>query len=57
MAGGKIKEEFEINPDAKEFLEHIQNVYRHPDISKTLRCLLDFAQSDGDLDEIFKKVR
>ncbi len=57
MAGDKIKLEFEINKDAKDFLEGIKNDYRLPDLSKTLRCLLDFAQTDGDLDQIFKKIR
>ena len=57
VAGDKVKVEFEINTDAKDFLEGVKSDYRHPSISKTLRCLIDFAQSDGDLDEIFKKVR
>ena len=57
MAGDKIKLEFEINTDSKEFLESVKDDYKLPDLSKTLRCLLDFAQNDGDLDQIFKKIR
>ena len=57
MGPVKLKEEFEIYADAKEFLERMQNTYKHPDLSKTLRCLINYAQIDGDLDEIFKKTR
>ncbi|PPR11892.1 MAG: hypothetical protein CFH41_00768 [Alphaproteobacteria bacterium MarineAlpha11_Bin1] len=57
MAGDKIKLEFEINTDSKNFLEGVKTDYRLPDLSKALRCLLDFAQNDGDLDQIFKKIR
>lgn len=57
MGPEKIKEEFEIYADAKEFLERIQTTYKHQDLSKTLRCLINYAQIDGDLDDIFKKTR
>ena len=57
VAGDKIKLEFEINTDSKDFLERVKDEYKLPDLSKTLRCLLDFAQNDGDLDQIFKKIR
>ena len=53
----KVKEEFEIYADAKEFLERMQNNYKHPHLSKTLHgCSINYAQIDGDLDEIFKNA-
>lgn len=57
MAGAKIGVEFEINPDAFEMLIRITERYNLPDASKALRCLLDYAATDGDWDEIFKTVR
>ena len=57
MAGGKTRVEFEINPDAHEMLTRIAERYGLPDASKALRCLLDYAATDGDWDEIFKTVR
>ena len=57
MSAGKIKIEFEINSDSRDFLKDIQGQYNLPDLSKTMRCLLDFAQTDGNLDQIFKQIR
>ena len=57
MAGVKNKTEFEIQPDAIEMLDDIVEKYNLPDKSKALRCLLDYAATDGDWDVIFKKVR
>jgi len=57
MAGAKISVEFEINPDAFEMLTRITERYNLQDASKALRCLLDYAATDGDWDEIFKTVR
>ncbi|HAT34511.1 MAG TPA: hypothetical protein DCS82_02255 [Rhodospirillaceae bacterium] len=57
MAGEKIKVEFEIPADSKAFLEKMVDEYDLPDISKALRCLLDFAEEDGDLEEIFEEIR
>ena len=48
---------YEIHPDADEMLKTIAERYKLPDRSKALRCLLDFAATDGDWDEIFAKVR
>jgi len=57
MGAAKVRVEFEINPDAYEMLTRIAERYNLPDASKALRCLLDYAATDGDWDEIFKTVR
>jgi hypothetical protein len=57
MAGAKVKIEFEVHLDAYEMLTRITELYGLPDASKALRCLLDYATTDGDWDEIFKTVR
>ncbi len=57
MAGGKVKLAYEVNADAHQMLETIAERYQLPDASKALRCLLDYAATDGDWDEIFAKVR
>ncbi len=57
MAGVKVKVSFEIQPDTYEMLRTIAGRYELPDASKALRCLLDYAATDGDWDEIFGKVR
>ncbi len=31
--------------------------YQLPDAGKALRCLIDYAATDGDWDEIFSKIR
>jgi hypothetical protein len=48
---------FEIYPDSYEMLLEITQRYQLPDPSKALRCLLDYAATDGDWDAIFKTVR
>ncbi len=57
MAGVKVKVPFEIHPDAHDMLQTMTERYQLPDVSKALRCLLDYAATDGDWDEIFAKVR
>lgn len=57
MAGYKTKVMFEIHPDALQMLKTIVEKYQLPDESKALRCLLDYAATDGDWDTIFAKVR
>ena len=57
MAGEKIKVDFEINRDSQEFLESMVEKYGLADASKAMRCLLDYAGSDGDTDEIFANIR
>ncbi|MCY4454274.1 MAG: hypothetical protein OXC01_20250 [Immundisolibacterales bacterium] len=57
MAGVKVKVPFEIHPDAYEMLVSIAERYELPDPSKALRCLLDYAATDGDWDEIFREIR
>jgi hypothetical protein len=57
MAGDKISVEFQIQKDLDETLEYAAEKYRLEDKSKALRCLLDFAATDGDWDVIFKEIR
>lgn len=57
MAGTKIIASFEIEPDMLEMLGTIADEYQLPDASKALRCLLDYAATDGDWAEIFGVVR
>ena len=57
MAGVKIKVPFEVHPDAHEMPVLIANRYEFPDPPKALRCLPDYAATDGDRDEIFGKIR
>jgi len=57
MAGEKISVEFQIQKDLDEMLEYATEKYRLEDKSKALRCLLDFAATDGDWDVIFKEIR
>jgi hypothetical protein len=58
MAGlPKVRVVFEIYPDSLEMLKDVAQRYEMPDPSKALRCLLDYAATDGDWDEMFRKVR
>ncbi len=57
MAGSTVTVAFEIHPDMVDMLATVVEKYRLPDPSKALRCLLDYAATDGDWDEIFRKVR
>ena len=57
MADEKIKVDFTINKDSQKFLESMVEKYGLANASKAMRCLLDYAASDGDTDEIFKKIR
>jgi hypothetical protein len=53
----KIRVTFEIYPDSLQMLQEVATKYAMPDPSKALRCLLDYAATDGDWAEIFEKVR
>ena len=57
MAGVKVETPYELIADQHEMLQTIAERYSLPDASKALRCLLDYVATDGDWDEIFKKVR
>jgi hypothetical protein len=58
MAGlPKVRVVFEIYPDSLDMLKEVAQRYEMPDPSKALRCLLDYAATDGDWDEMFRKVR
>ena len=53
----KLRVEFEIYGDSLMMLQEITRRYELPDASKALRCLLDYAATDGDWEAIFKQVR
>lgn len=53
----KLRVTFEIHADSWRMLQEIARRYELPDASKALRCLLDYAATDGDWDQIFKQVR
>jgi hypothetical protein len=53
----KLRVTFEIYPDTWEMLQEVARRYAMPDASKALRCLLDYAATDGDWAEIFETVR
>lgn len=57
MAGPKIRVTFEIDPDSLEMLNEITKRYQMQDASKALRCLLDYAATDGDWKAIFEQIR
>ena len=57
MAGVKVQVPFEVHGDAVQMLRTIAERYKLPDESKALRCLLDYAATDGDWDELFAKIR
>jgi hypothetical protein len=57
MSGKKLKVAFEIYPDSFEMLLRAADEHKIPDVSKTLRCILDYVATDGDWEEIFAKVR
>ena len=57
MAGQKQPRAFALQADALAMLEAAAERYQLPDAGKALRCLLDYAATDGDWDEIFSNVR
>ena len=57
MAGVKVKVPYEVMADQQAMLQTVAERYSLPDASKALRCLLDYAATDGDWEEIFAKVR
>ena len=53
----KLRVTFEIYPDQWEMLREIARRYQLSDPSKALRCLLDYAATDGDWASIFETIR
>jgi hypothetical protein len=53
----KLRVTFEIYPDSLQMLQDAAAKYQLPDASKALRCLLDYAATDGEWSQIFEKVR
>jgi hypothetical protein len=57
LSAKKLRVTFEIYPDSFAMLNEIAQKHGMPDASKALRCLLDYAATDGDWEQIFKKIR
>jgi hypothetical protein len=57
MAGLKTPVNLQLQADALKMLEAAAEKYELSDASKALRCLIDYAATDGDWDEIFNKKR
>ena len=57
MAGVKKTVTFEVQDDLLQMLCAAAEKYKLPDANKALRCLLDYAATDGDWDTIFSEVR
>lgn len=57
LSAKKLRVTFEIYPDSLAMLNDIAQQHALPDASKALRCLLDYAATDGDWQQIFKKIR
>ena len=57
MAGAKQAVTFEIQDDLMQMLSAAAEKYNLPDANKALRCLLDYAATEGDWDVIFSEIR
>ncbi len=57
MADEKVKLEIEIHAAQADYLDRMIDQYGLPDRGKAVRCLLDYAEEDGDCDDIFETVR
>ena len=58
MAGENIEYTFQIKQHQLDYLEAMCAKHGHPDISKTLRCLVNFAKDEpAQEDGIFKEMR
>ena len=57
MAGMKQAVSFEIQADGVRMLEEAAKRYGLASSSKALRCLIDYAATDGNWDDIFSEVR
>jgi len=53
----KVRVTFEIYSDSLEMLAEVARRYGMADPSKALRCLLDYAATDGDWPAMFEEVR
>jgi hypothetical protein len=57
MSGIKKSVSFELQDDAVRMLEAAARKYSLRDVNKALRCLIDYAATDGDWDVIFGEIR
>ncbi len=53
----KLRATFEVYPNSYEMPLEIARRHGLPDASKALRCLLDYAATDGHWERIFGKPR
>jgi hypothetical protein len=58
MANDKKPYTVELDPQKVEFLEEMAKKYGLPDMGKAVRCLVDHARENPDLQEsIFTEIR
>ena len=55
LSAKKLRVTFEVYPDSLAMLNDIAQRHGLPDASKALRCLLDYAATDGDWKEILDR--
>lgn len=57
MGGDKLQQTYSLNAEQIRWLQEMGRKYDLPDEHKALRCLIDYAIEEGDLDQIFKVER
>lgn len=57
MSDEMTKQSFDIYGDQLEWLKKMVADHDLPDEGKALRCLINYARDDGDLEDIFKTIR
>jgi hypothetical protein len=57
LSAKKLRVTFEVYPDSLAMLNDIAQKHGMADASKALRCLLDYAATDGDWKQIFETIR
>lgn len=57
MDSKKIDANFEIYEDQLSWMKEMVDKFDLPDAHKALRILVDYARTDGDLDDIFTNIR
>lgn len=57
MGGDKLEHTYRLNAEQIRWLQEMSRKYDLPDEDKALRCLIDYAIEEGDLDGMFKVER
>ena len=57
MSDERTKQSFDIYGDQLEWLKKMVADHGLPDEGKALRCLINYAIEDGNLEEIFDTIR